>query len=122
MITAIAPQAAPAVSLAAGFAQGSPSEVAFGATVTSAPHYFYGTNTHAEHEAFNVRSDDGRGLEVVDNVKLAPRVPVHIGDHVTIQGELIPNARSGPLVHWTHHDPAGVHPDGFIDFAGRRYA
>jgi hypothetical protein len=112
----------PPVSLAAGFAQSAPSEVAFSATVTSAPHYFYGTNTHAEHEAFNVRSDDGRNLEVVDNVKLAPPVPVHVGDRITIQGELVPNAASGPLVHWTHHDPAGAHPDGFIDFAGKRYA
>ena len=110
------------LSLAAGFAQRAPSEVAFSATVTSAPHFFYGSNTHAEHEAFNVRSDDGRNLEIVDNVKLAPKVPVNVGDHIAIQGELIPDAKSGPLVHWTHHDPSGTHPDGFIDFAGKRYA
>jgi hypothetical protein len=114
--------AAPPVSLAEGFAQRAPSEVAFSATVTSAPHFFYGTNTHAEHEAFNVRSDDGRNLEVVDNVKLAPRVPVAVGDHIAIQGELIPDAKPGPLVHWTHHDPAGRHPDGYIDLDGKRYA
>jgi hypothetical protein len=109
-------------SLSAGLARHAPSEVAFSATVTSQPHFFYGTNTHAMHEAFEVRSDDGHEVEVVDNVKLAPRVPVVPGDRVGICGELIPDASHGPLVHWTHHDPAEHHADGYIDFAGRRYA
>ncbi len=97
-------------------------QVTFSATVATAPHFFYGSRTHAEHEAFEVRSDSGDRLEVVDNVVLAPRVPVRPGDRVTIAGELVPDAERGPLVHWTHHDPAGIHPNGYIDFAGRRYA
>jgi hypothetical protein len=97
-------------TLASGLAAHAPSEVAFSGTVLSAPHFFFGSNTHAMHEAFDVRSDDGYRIHVVDNVKLAPRVPV------------VPDASRGPLVHWTHHDPAHVHEDGFIDFAGRRYA
>jgi hypothetical protein len=109
-------------SLAAGFALGAPSEVAFGATVVSAPHFFYGSNTHAWHESFRVRSDDGRSLEIVDNVTLAPRIPVVPGDRIRVQGELIPHAERGPLVHWTHHDPQHSHPDGFIELHGRRYA
>jgi hypothetical protein len=109
-------------TLAAGFALGHPSEVAFSGTVTSRPHFFYGTNTHAVHEAFGVRSDDGRRLEIVDNVALAPRVPVVVGDRVSVVGELVPDAKRGPLVHWTHHDPRGLHPDGYIDLDGRRYA
>ena len=109
-------------TLAAGFALGRPSEVAFGATVLDAPHYFYGTNTHAIHEAFDVRADDGHRLEVVDNVALAPRVPVMPGDRIVVQGELVPAARRGPLVHWTHHDPAHRHQDGFIALRGRVYA
>ena len=52
-----------------------------------------------------MRADDGHRLEVVDNVSLAPRVPVTPGDRVSIQGVLVPDARRGPLVHWTHHDP-----------------
>ncbi len=108
-------------TLAAGFALHAPSEVAFDATVTSAPHYFYGSNTHALHEAFNVRSD-GRTLEIVDNVKLAPRVPVVPGDRISVVGELVPDADRGPLVHWTHHDPAGIHAPGYIELNGRQYA
>jgi uncharacterized protein DUF3465 len=109
-------------TLQAGFAQHTPSEVAFGATVLTRPHFFYGTNTHAMHEEFSVRADDGHRLEVVDNVALAPRVPVAPGDRVQIQGELVPQARRGPLVHYTHHDPRHHHVDGFIALRGHVYA
>jgi hypothetical protein len=109
-------------TLQAGFAARAPSEVAFSATVLDRPHYFYGARTHAEHEAFDVRADDGHRLEIVDNVALAPRVPVMPGDRIAVQGELVPGAVRGPLVHWTHHDPRHHHPDGFIELRGRLYA
>jgi hypothetical protein len=109
-------------SLAEGFAARGPSEVAFGATVVSGPHFFYGRTTHSVHETFRVQSDDGRKLRIVDNVNIAPSVPVAPGDHIDVQGELVPFARGGPLVHWTHHDPRGLHQDGYIDLDGRRYA
>ncbi|MBD5655497.1 MAG: DUF3465 domain-containing protein [Candidatus Eremiobacteraeota bacterium] len=109
-------------SVAAGLALREPSEVTFDAVVTSAPHFFFGSNTHAMHEAFACRTDDGHALEIVDNVKLAPRVPVGAGDRISVRGELVPETTRGPLVHWTHHDPAHLHEDGYIDFNGRRYA
>jgi hypothetical protein len=109
-------------SLAAGFARTEPSEVEFRATVTSRPHFFFGSNTHAMHEAFRCRADDGHAVEIVDNVSLAPRVPVAPGDRIAVRGELVPHASRGPLVHWTHHDPRHEHAEGFIDFNGRRYA
>jgi len=109
-------------TLSAGLAAGVASEVTFDATVTSRPHFFFGTNTHALHEEFRCRSDDGHALEIVDNVKLAPRLPVGVGDRICVRGELIPDAAHGPLVHWTHHDPHGDHTGGYIDFNGRRYA
>jgi len=109
-------------TLQAGFALHTPSEVDFGATVLTRPHFFYGSNTHAWHEAFAVQADDGHRLEVVDNVALAPRVPVAPGDHIEVRGVLVPEARRGPLVHWTHHDPSHRHPDGFIELRGRVYA
>jgi hypothetical protein len=109
-------------SLSSALARPAPSEVTFGATVLSTPHFFYGSNTHAMHEEFRVRSDDGHALDVVDNVKLAPRVPVNPGDHIEVRGELVPSTSRGPLVHWTHADPARVHPDGYIELNGRLYA
>ncbi|GAC1550821.1 MAG: hypothetical protein NVS3B16_25480 [Vulcanimicrobiaceae bacterium] len=109
-------------TLATGFARAGRSEITFDGTVTSAPHFFYGTRTHAMHEAFDVRGDDGRTVEVVDNVALAPRIPVVVGDRVAVRGELIAEAKPEPVVHWTHHDPSGRHPDGYIVLDGRRYA
>lgn len=97
------------------------AEVSFDATVASRPHYFYGTRTHAEHEAFEVATAAGR-LEIVDNVAIAPRVPVAPGDRIQVRGELVHDAGREPIVHWTHRDPAGKHADGFIRFRGQVYA
>jgi hypothetical protein len=96
--------------------------VAVAGTVLTRPHFFYGSRTHSVHEAFDVRADDGHRVEIVDNVTLAPRVPVVPGDRISVQGELVPSAARGPLVHWTHHDPRHHHPDGFIVLGGRLYA
>lgn len=109
-------------TLDAGMRLTAPSEVRFGATVLSAPHFFYGSRTHAMHEAFEARADDGVRVEIVDNVALAPRIPVVAGDRIGVQGELVPQTRYGPLVHWTHHDPDHHHQDGFIDLHGKQYA
>ncbi len=98
-----------------------PAEVTFDAQVTGRAQFFYGTHTHCEHEAFDVRSAAGP-IRVIDNVALAPRVPVQPGDQVRIRGVMVHDAGKPPVVHWTHHDPAGRHPDGFIDLHGRVYA
>lgn len=98
-----------------------PAQVDFTATVRGSPRFFYGTHTHAEHEAFTVRSPAGP-VEVVDNVKLAPALPVRNGDRVEIAGEMVHDPGHIPIVHWTHRDPAGRHPAGFIRWRGRVYA
>lgn len=98
-------------------------EVRLDGTVTTPPHFFYGTRTRAEHEQFDCRADDGTAFRVIDNVKLAPPVPVQPGDRVTVQGEEVHDRGAAlPIVHWTHHDPAHVHEDGFIALHGRVYA
>jgi hypothetical protein len=98
------------------------SEVCLNGTVTTPPRFFYGSTTHAMHEAFNIRTDHGKTLEVVDNVAIAPRCPVEPGDRVTVKGEYVADGSHGPMVHWTHRDPGGEHQDGYIDFNWRRYA
>lgn len=98
------------------------NEVQWSGTVASAPTYFRGSRTHREHEQFDVRKDDGSLFRVIDNVDLAPRVPVVPGDRVTVRGELVHDRGRPPIVHWTHHDPRGNHPGGWIDYAGSRYA
>ena len=98
------------------------SEVQWTGTVASVPSFFLGSRTHAYHEQFDVRRDDGTVFRVIDNVDLAPRVPVAPGDRVTVRGELVGARGTRPIVHWTHHDPRGIHSGGWIEHAGRRYA
>ena len=109
------------MDLAAAYAGTAPAWVDFTATDASSPRYFYGSRTHAMHEAFDVRSSVGR-LEIVDNVAIAPRCPVRTGDRIEVCGEMVHDPRRPPVVHWTHHDPAGRHLGGFIRLGGRVYA
>ena len=96
-------------------------EVRYTGTVTTPPIFFSSHRSHRTHEQFDVRSDDGSRFRVIDNVSIAPRVPVRPGDRVTVQGELVRN-RGLPIVHWTHHDPGRRHVDGFVALDGRVYA
>ena len=97
------------------------SEVQWSGTVTSVPTFFRGSRTRAIHEQFDVRRDDGATFRVIDNVDIAPRVPVVPGDRITVHGELVHDAHRRPIVHWTHHDPRGRHESGWIERAGQRY-
>jgi hypothetical protein len=109
------------VDFAAAYAGTRPAEVDFSATVTSRARFFYGSRTHCEHEAFNIRTPQGPA-EVVDNVAIAPAVPVQPGDRVDVRGEMVHDPGHVPIVHWTHHDPQGEHADGFIRLRGQLYA
>ena len=100
---------------------GHAAEVTFTATVSSAPAFFYGKRTHAEHEEFTVRTPSGP-VDVIDNIGLAPPVPVKAGEQVVVRGEMVHDPGRPPVVHWTHHDPSGRHQAGFIRFAGKTYA
>lgn len=99
----------------------APAMIETTATVTSRPGYFVGSRTHAEHEAFSAQTPAGP-IEVVDNVAIAPRIPVQPGDRIELRGEMVHDPGRDPVVHWTHHDPSHRHPDGFIRFQGRVYA
>ena len=99
----------------------APGMVDFSATVASPPRYFYGSSSHAMHEAFDAATPAGP-VEIVDNVSIAPRVPVQVGDRIEVRGEMVHDPGRNPIVHWTHHDPQHTHPDGFIRYRGQVYA
>ena len=99
----------------------SPAEVAFPAQVTSEPRFFCGKRSQYTHESFEAQTPAGP-VEVVDNVTLAPRIPVRPGDRIRIRGEMVHDPGREPIVHWTHHDPEHRHADGFIELRGRVYA
>jgi hypothetical protein len=111
----------PAMDITSAYAQRRPAQVDFDATVSSAPRFFFGSRTHAMHEAFDVGTKAGP-VEIVDNVSIAPRCPVTLGDRIHVCGEMVHDPGRLPVVHWTHHDPSGRHAGGFIRLRGRVYA
>jgi hypothetical protein len=57
-------------------------------------------------------------LFVAHNIDLAPRVAnLHVGDTLDFHGEFEPSPQGGG-VHWTHRDPRGQHPGGWLRHGG----
>ena len=77
-------------------------------------------NEGSRHQRFIMELASGHTVLVAHNIDLAQRVPLTEGDKVTIFGQYEWNDRGGVL-HWTHHDPAGRHADGWIEHQGQRY-
>lgn len=72
------------------------------------------------HQRFVLRLASGQTLLVSHNVDLAPRVPVAPGDSVEFSGEYVWKAEGG-VVHWTHRDPEGLRPGGWLRHRGELY-
>ena len=78
-------------------------------------------NDGSRHQRFIVEVSPGRTVLIAHNIDLAPRVAsIRVGDTVSFFGEFEWNDRGG-VIHWTHHDPRGSHPGGWIEHNGRRY-
>ena len=74
----------------------------------------------SRHQRFIVQLESGLTLLVAHNIDLARRVPLDEGDRVEIRGQYEWNERGGVL-HWTHHDPQGRRPGGWIRHHGETY-
>ena len=73
------------------------------------------------HQRFVIEVDRGATLLVAHNLDLAPRLEgLSVGEQVVVFGQYEWNERGGTL-HWTHDDPQGRHPAGYVEWRGRRY-
>jgi hypothetical protein len=73
------------------------------------------------HQRFILRLESGQTLLVAHNIDLAPRISgLRVGDAVAFRGVYEWNPKGG-TVHWTHHDPSGDHPAGWLRHGGRVY-
>lgn len=73
------------------------------------------------HQRFLLRLADGATVLVAHNIDLAPRLDgIGEGETVEFRGEYVWNPKGGTL-HWTHRDPRGTHPGGWLRWRGRRY-
>lgn len=83
------------------------------------------TGRSGPHEGFllHLAGAGGRGLtlRVESNLTLMRTFPdLREGETAVVRGEYEYDPRGGVL-HWTHRDPLGRHPAGFVEIAGRRY-
>ena len=78
-------------------------------------------NNGSRHQRFILRLESGQTLLVAHNIDLAPRVAgLKAGDVVEFFGEYEWNDQGG-VIHWTHKDPQGRHPAGWLRYRGATY-
>jgi len=78
-------------------------------------------NDGSRHQRFLVRTGSGQRVLIAHNIDLAERLDgITAGDPIRIRGQFEWNEKGGVL-HWTHHDPRGVHEGGWIEHQGRQY-
>ncbi len=77
-------------------------------------------NDGSRHQRFILRLESGHTLLVAHNIDIALRVPLQPGERARVRGQY---EWSGPggVLHWTHHDPGGNRPGGWIEVDGGRY-
>lgn len=77
----------------------------------------------SQHQRFLVKLSmrEKQTLLFAHNIDLAPRInSLKVGDTITFKGEYEYNPKGG-IVHWTHHDPDGSQPGGWIKHQGKTY-
>jgi hypothetical protein len=78
-------------------------------------------NKGSRHQRFILQVNPQQTILIAHNIDLAPRIDsLAQGDLVIFSGQYEWNNKGG-VVHWTHHDPQGRHPGGWLKHRGRTY-
>ncbi|MEQ1557988.1 MAG: DUF3465 domain-containing protein [Methyloglobulus sp.] len=78
-------------------------------------------NSGSRHQRFIVELTSGQKLLIAHNSDLAAEVDgLKEGEMISFYGEYEWNNKGG-VVHWTHHDPRGSHPGGWLLYNNRKY-
>lgn len=73
------------------------------------------------HQRFILVLPSGSHVLIAHNIAIAPKIPgLYHGAKVYFKGVYEWNSKGG-VVHWTHKDPRGKHPDGWLEFNGTLY-
>lgn len=75
----------------------------------------------SRHQRILVALPDGQSVLIAHNIDLAPRLAdIQPGERIAFKGEYVWNAKGG-VIHWTHRDPAGRHPGGWLKYHGETH-
>ncbi len=77
-------------------------------------------NEGSRHQRFILDMRNRQSILIAHNIDLAKRVSLGVGDRVKFRGTYEWNDLGG-LVHWTHHDPMGFEPGGYIVHRRKTY-
>jgi hypothetical protein len=78
-------------------------------------------NNGSRHQRFILKLASGQTLLIAHNIDIAPRISsLAEGDRVDFCGEYEWNSKGG-VIHWTHRDPDGRHPGGWLKHRGKTY-
>jgi hypothetical protein len=78
-------------------------------------------NDGDRHQKFILKLNSNQTLLISHNIDIAPRISdLRLGDSVSFNGVYEWNSQGG-VVHWTHHDPSGIHEGGWLEKGGIKY-
>lgn len=76
-------------------------------------------NEGSRHQRFILRLASDQTILIAHNIDLASRIAsLRSGDSVAFFGVYEWNSEGG-VIHWTHHDPVGRHPWGWLKHSGQ---
>ncbi|CAN5615256.1 hypothetical protein BH10BDE1_BH10BDE1_08680 [soil metagenome] len=74
----------------------------------------------SRHQKWVVQLSNGREVACVYNIDVTPKIPLKVGDIISLGGQFIYD-RDGGLLHWLHEDGRGHRPNGYVELEGVRY-